>query len=846
MHSRFYKLLCRVVNIKPDEVRMALLLFIFFFLITAPHTIIKALRYADLLFEIGYQALPLAYLLAAVVTGLVVALFSKIQFKLPLQIVILSSLGFFIVTGLLFQLFINMGGDFFPYLYWIWAAVLVVVLMSLFGLTINEIFNPRQAKRLIGFCGSGGILGGIVGGLIGYLLTKAKLGAFLLPLACGLLFACIFVVRAIFILHRKHKSPVSPKRKKVEELSGVGFKESYKAVKKERYLLLIAAMVILAVIVSTFIDYQFSAYAQEKYNTKEALQEFFALFFGLLTVFAFFFQILLTGFFLKRTKGVRLTLLMVPLVLMIVSLGLLLGGLLLSQVSLFAVILVKGSDESLTFSLNQSVREILYIPVPLDLRYRARLFIDMFVNRAAKVIAAGLLFIYGFFLQILGIAVKEIPFRSPVKDPILAVYLSGGIIILTFLWSVLDLRIFREYIKVIKQKIPPKWKLVDNDLSGKIDVPYTKQIFDTLESKETSSALYAMHLYELLSQNKLTPEIRQMISERIDDVKVASIGDLFNAEGASWFPEVGDEKSLEDFIADIKDILSLEAYQELIQRHADKVMKKDEGAEISRMELAKAIGMMDTAAPIVRRLEKLIEDDSSRVARFALESAGKLKREEHLPAIFTRLNIPSTRNDAAAALVQYGPAALKLLKHSLQDRKKDMAFRKAVVSVLSRIGNQPAADMLMDELKHERGEMRREVIEALDFLRSEKKEIHLSLAVLKKKTFEIVREYCLAYVNLHGPEQKGQQKRSIQQSTLDLLFAEIFRLLGLCHSRDDLARAYQNLKQGTQDAVDYAVELLDNTLEKDIRGIIMPLIVDMPNNSRVLKFKQMLEKIPAK
>ena len=217
MHSRFYKLLCRVVNIKPDEVRMALLLFIFFFLITAPHTIIKALRYADLLFEIGYQALPLAYLLAAVVTGLVVALFSKIQFKLPLQIVILSSLVFFIFSGLLFQLFSNVGSNFLSLLFWVWAGVLLVVLLTLFGLTINEIFNPREAKRLIGFCGSGGILGGTVGGLIGYLLTKAKLGAFLLPLACGLLFACIFVVRAIFILHRKHESPVSPKRKKLRK-----------------------------------------------------------------------------------------------------------------------------------------------------------------------------------------------------------------------------------------------------------------------------------------------------------------------------------------------------------------------------------------------------------------------------------------------------------------------------------------------------------------------------------------------------------------------------------------------------------------------------------------------------
>lgn len=842
MFGRSHKLFSKIVDIKPDEVRMALLVFFFFFLITAPHTIIKALRYADLLHQMGFQALPLAYILAAVVSGLVVVLFSKIQFKIPLQTLILISLLFFIATGMIFQLFINIASNFLSLLFWVWAGVLLIVLLTLFGLTINEIFNPREAKRLIGFFGSGGILGGTAGGLVGYFLIRANLGAYLLPLACGLLFACAFIVRSIFIHHQKNQPMDTHKRIRTEAPGYVGFKESYQSVRKNRYLLLIAVMVILTVIVSTFVDYQFSYYAQERYNTEEELQKFFTLFFSSLTVFAFFFQILLTGFFLKKNKGILLTMLMVPLLLMAGSFGLLIGGLFIGQVTFMAAILIKGGEESLAFSLNQSVREILYIPVPLNVRYKARTFIDIFVKGMAKVIAAGLLFFYGLFFKVLGIGVQEVPYFSPYWDSTLAVYLSGGIIVLTFLWGILDLRIFREYIKAIQEKIKPKWVPVDSDLSGKIDISHTKKIFDTLESRQTSSVLFAMHLYDLLRQNKLSPEFRDLISERITDVKVASMADLFNAEGIGWFPEVGDQRSLEDFVADIQDILSLETYQNLIREHAEKVMEHGRDSEIEKMELAKIIGMMEAEAPLVLRLEALIGDESPRVARIALESAGKLNRQEHLPAIVKTLKSPVLREDAAAALVQFGPKALREFRQILRDDQTDLEIRKSIVSVLSRIGIQPAADILIEELKLDEGEMRRDLIEALERLRSERKGLHFEREVLMSKTIETVKVYFNDYIELYGRELEGDQRQKMKKRTLDLLFSDIFKLLGLFHLQSDIIKAHQNLKEGTKDASDYAVELLDNTLDKEVRGFIMPMIVDLTPAVRIRMFQQILDK----
>ena len=192
----------RKVGIRPGEGKLAFLLFLYFFLITAPHTIIQALRYTSILSAWKAEGLPYAYFLSAIVTGFVLYLHLKIQAKVSKQELITFSLAFFIVTGLVLQLMLP-GGKAVALVVWVWASVLSVVLMTHFWLTISDVYNPREAKRLIGFCGSGGPLGGVLGGLTATFLTKQGLSFLLLPAACVLLVLCVVVVRMIFTFRQK-------------------------------------------------------------------------------------------------------------------------------------------------------------------------------------------------------------------------------------------------------------------------------------------------------------------------------------------------------------------------------------------------------------------------------------------------------------------------------------------------------------------------------------------------------------------------------------------------------------------------------------------------------------------
>ncbi len=818
LENKLYNLLARVAKIEKGEETITLLLFSYFFLITAPYTIIKALRNSELLNAYGEKALPPAYLLTAILTGFVVVLHSKFQVRVSKRLLIISTLVFFILTGMLFWLFFPSTGEWLRLVYWPWANILVVVLMTHFWITVNEIFNPREARRLIGFFGSGGLLGGVFGGVLVKLLAKV-ISTHLLLFAFGMLIACIFVIRAIFSYAEKLPHYDKPK-KEVPNTQKVGFIDSFHTVRKSHYLVLIALLVTVTMIVSTSIDFQFNALVNATIKSKDNMTAFYGLFYALLMLFAFFLQLLITSKLINRF-GIKINLFLSPLILFIGSIGIAAAPL------LGMAIFLKGSEKSLSLSLNQSIREILYIPVSPELKFKAKVFIDMFLNRFAKGICAILLFILTYYH--LGIS-----------------YISILSIVFLGIWVILNLKISLEYVSIIKENIKIKWVSGDKAVSEKLDVDYTKLIFDTLESKNRSSVLYALHVFDLLQHEKLSPEVKQVISQKSDTLKAISIGDMFGAEGASVISESEEDFDKEVLKTDINEIMSLDAYQKVMKIHADQVMDKSKEAEIEKMELAKAIGLMNPDSPMADKLETLINDDSPEVSRYAMESAAKLKQEKFIPVLINLLGNPLTQGDAISALKKFGLTALGMMGKFMIDSKKDLIKRKAVVEVLSNIHSKETVDILLNELEKRRSDLDSEVIDSLDKIRSENPSIHFRTRVVKMKTFLLIKKHCRIFIELQAlsPAKKNNELREKMRKELSISLLNIFKLLGLYYPHFDIVKAYQNIKNGSKHSVAYAIELLDNILKKDIRDFVLPLIEEYSQLNKIKKFRQLLRNIP--
>ena len=284
-------------------------------------------------------------------------------------------------------------------------------------------------------------------------------------------------------------------------------------------------------------------------------------------------------------------------------------------------------------------------------------------------------------------------------------------------------------------------------------------------------------------------------------------------------------------------------YQQVMKLYLEKILRENQDSEVNKMELAKAIGLMNADSPLASQLTRLIDDESPEVSCFALKSAARLKKKEYIPAIIRKLGNFITMEDAVNALHKYGDAAIGVLEKSLHDGSKGITLRMAVAEVLARIGTQKAVLVLTEELEHGTGELDAGIIDALDRVRSENAEILLSASAAKAKIFSLIKKYCQKFIDIQrqDPGEKNAGLRHHIDRYLEAYLADIFKLLGLCYPQKDIRMVYQNIRTGTRNSVAIAVEWLDNVLKKDVKDVLLPIVEDLDPAEKTKRFQKILK-----
>jgi len=828
--NRVYRVLSRLVDVRPGEAHTSLLLFIYFFLITSSAYIIKPVKISLFLEKLTFERLPYAYLLTALLIGFVVTLNSRLLHSIKRNIYISASLVFFIVNLVIFWLLFKQAWSWPSLVYWFWADIFTATSVTQFWIVVNDIYHPRQARRLVGFLVSGGLLGGVSGALLASFLSKSLGTENLLLLCPASLFLCLVIVNLVAKAQKEGrieepKALIDKKKKKV------GYSKSFRLIKDNRHLMLLCGIMFAAIVVTTLIDFQFNSVVEQHFTVtvegqtqvrKDAMTFFLGLFFTLLLVFSYLLHILLTNRILKNF-GIRIALLIAPLFLLLGSIAIVFIPL---MSMMYWAVVVKGGDKSLAHSLNQSVRELLYIPISPEIKYKAKVFIDMFVNKFAKGFAALLLLL---FFSVIHLTIKQ---------------MSLVVVVFILIWITFNWRITKEYVSIVKKNLLIKWEDADKFIAEKVDIDMTKLVFDTLESRKRSSVLYAMNLFDLIKKERLSPELKKIISHKSDEVRAGSLDSLLDLDGEALVPEMDDALDDEYLDTQVKEIMSLDVYQELMKDHIDKIARGvGEEAEISKMEAAKALGMMEPDSSIIQNLKKLLKDESSEVLRYALESAGNLKRREFVPLIVFHLRRPSIQRIASKALVEYGTKIVGTLKDYLGDGEENSHVRKAIPDILARIGSQKAAFFLALELRKKNEDVESEIIEAMYKMKSEHPGLHFQEQIILSEIIRLIKKSCVILIEIDAT--KGDEKKAYLGAELEKNLARtlkhVFELLTLVYSKEDVMKAYQNITVGTRKAIDYSIELLDNMLKKEVMEYLLPLIDDIAFEDRVKKCKRILK-----
>lgn len=429
-------LLQPVIKIKKHEWFKAGSMFLYSFFIFATLYILKPVRSSLYLDAHGAENLWWGYSLEGILLFFVTWIYVQFSKKFKDKNQFFTFTTLFLISNILvfwvcFKM--NLKVSWFVLLFYGWVATYSVTVATQFWTMANDIFNPDEAKRLFGFIISGGSLGGVFGGWITSVFSTRFGTENLLLLTAVCLGIAVYISRSVWI-HVGISLPAAVTDEPSLALKKERMSWIIHLFMKSRYLLLITALVLVAKMTSTIVDNLFNGIVENSIHEKNELTAFFGSFFAWLNAVSFILQLFVTSKVLRHL-GIGISLLLLPI-------GLFIGGVTSILLPVLSIaIATRLYDGGLSYSINLLSKEILYLPIPSDVRYRVKPLIDMLFFRQSKFLAGMAIFLA---LNVFHLKVEQLGYVIAAIIPF-------------WIWIALQVR--HDYIEAIKQLLANRKKV---------------------------------------------------------------------------------------------------------------------------------------------------------------------------------------------------------------------------------------------------------------------------------------------------------------------------------------------------------------------------------------------------
>lgn len=342
------------------------------FFISAEYAVVKPICHSIFLSQYGAKLFPLLWLIAIPVNLLLVSVYNRFVFALGCFRTLLFS-TLFSVAIFTFSAFYLHKIACLPFLLYIFKDIYIMLLFQQLWSVIHSTVPQARAKYLYGiFYGTGG-LGAILGSLIPGFFS-VRFGSQTLLLITPVFAALLTLCYALVLRMRDNFTP----EHKGSNRGGLSL------IKRSKVLQIILLLVVFMQVSATILEFQFHQVLQVELPVQDVRTAFLGKLFGVVHTVNTFLQFAGT-YLIVHYIGLRRAHLMIPLFLGAGAAGYVF-------IPSFALLSYNyGMVKSFDYSLFSIMKEMLYVPLKVEEKFKAKAFIDVFAYRSSKAFASLIL-----------------------------------------------------------------------------------------------------------------------------------------------------------------------------------------------------------------------------------------------------------------------------------------------------------------------------------------------------------------------------------------------------------------------------------------------------------------------
>jgi len=322
--------------------------------------------------------------------------------------------------------------------FFLWISIFNMMIVAQFWSFANDLYSKDEGERLFPIVGFGASLGAVVGAAVAGGLIQT-IGVFPpMLVAAALLVVEVALTNYIDVAERRHGRHAAPPATAHDAPAARG--GAFGLVLRTRYLVLIAFMLLLHNTVKTTGEFILGNTIRQDAiallgpgddaGIKRMIGAFYSQFYAWVNVAGLVLQLFVVSRIVKRF-GVPLAVLALP----VVALGA--YGVIAFAPFLSAVFYAKVAENSTDYSLNNTVRNMLFLPCTTEQKYSAKQAIDSFFVRLGDVGAAAIVFAGTTWLGLRSTGFALV---------------NGALVVI---WLVLGWRIGRQYGELSESGRPP-------------------------------------------------------------------------------------------------------------------------------------------------------------------------------------------------------------------------------------------------------------------------------------------------------------------------------------------------------------------------------------------------------